>query len=193
VTATRNPAEYFGILPEAGTIAVGKQANLVLLTGNPLQDVRYTAQPAGVMLGGRWLPRVEIDRRLKTFTLPSANFNGGVTVGPIENYWHNVLHETLETILPVINGLTVPDSQQARNKALRATHKAQQVALVDSLGTSDHYKAGTQRVFNLVAQQLGDDRTVIAPNQLALFGTRVNRWIKQRAAYGDTVTVPGSN
>jgi hypothetical protein len=191
LTTTRNPAEYFGISQEIGTIAVGKQANLVLLTGNPLQDVRYTAQPAGVMLGGRWLPRAEIDRRLTTFTLPAANFNGDVSIGPIEGYWHNVLHEKLETILPVLSGIAVPDSQQARSKALQAAHKTQQLALVDSLGTSDQYKEGTQRILNLVAQQLGDDRTVIAPNQLTLFDTRVNLWIKQRAAYGETVTVPG--
>ena len=64
VTGTRNPAEYFGTLDSAGTVAVGKRADLVLLAGNPLADVRHTAHPAGVMFGGRWLPRAEIDRRL---------------------------------------------------------------------------------------------------------------------------------
>jgi imidazolonepropionase-like amidohydrolase len=64
VTGTRNPAVYFGTLDSSGTIAVGKRADLVLLQGNPLQDVGHTARPVGVMLGQRWLDRAEIDARL---------------------------------------------------------------------------------------------------------------------------------
>jgi hypothetical protein len=37
---------------------------VVLLTGNPLQDIQHTQRIAGVMIGGRWLLRAEIDRRL---------------------------------------------------------------------------------------------------------------------------------
>jgi imidazolonepropionase-like amidohydrolase len=55
--ATRNPAAYFETLDSTGTVAVQKRADLVLLPGNPLEDIRYTAQPVGVMVGGRWLPR----------------------------------------------------------------------------------------------------------------------------------------
>jgi hypothetical protein len=43
---------------------------MVLLTGNPLKDVHKTAKPAGVMIGGRWLPREEIDRRLAALKTP---------------------------------------------------------------------------------------------------------------------------
>ena len=57
VTSTRNVAAYFGTLTESGTVTVGKRADLVLLRGNPLVDIRNTTRPAGVMLGGRWLPR----------------------------------------------------------------------------------------------------------------------------------------
>jgi imidazolonepropionase-like amidohydrolase len=64
VTGTRNVAAYFGTLDETGTVSVGKRADLVMLDGNPLRDVAYTADPAGVMVGGRWLPRAELDRRL---------------------------------------------------------------------------------------------------------------------------------
>jgi hypothetical protein len=64
VAGTRNVAIYFGTLKESGTIAVGKRADAVLLSGNPLQDIRHTARPAGVMLGGRWLPREAIDARV---------------------------------------------------------------------------------------------------------------------------------
>jgi hypothetical protein len=37
----------------------------VLLDANPLQQISNTSRIAGVMLGGRWLPRAEIDRRLQ--------------------------------------------------------------------------------------------------------------------------------
>lgn len=63
-TGTRNVAAYFGTLDSTGTIAVGKRADLVLLAGNPLHDIRRTARPAGVMLGGRWWPRAALDRLL---------------------------------------------------------------------------------------------------------------------------------
>jgi imidazolonepropionase-like amidohydrolase len=46
-TGTRNVAQYFGTLDSTGTIAVGKRADLVLLGGNPLTDIRHTMQPAG--------------------------------------------------------------------------------------------------------------------------------------------------
>jgi imidazolonepropionase-like amidohydrolase len=64
VTATRNMAAYLGTLAESGTVAVGKRADLVLLDDNPLQAVQEQPRLAGVMLGGRWLTREELDRRL---------------------------------------------------------------------------------------------------------------------------------
>jgi hypothetical protein len=36
----------------------------VLLDANPLQSITSLDRKAGVMLGGRWIPREEIDRRL---------------------------------------------------------------------------------------------------------------------------------
>jgi imidazolonepropionase-like amidohydrolase len=61
---TRNVAAYFGTQDSTGTIAVGKRADLVLLSGNPLEDIRHTMVSAGVMVNGRWLSRVELDARL---------------------------------------------------------------------------------------------------------------------------------
>ncbi|HJR17465.1 MAG TPA: amidohydrolase family protein [Gemmatimonadales bacterium] len=63
-TGTRKVAEFFGTLQRTGTIAVGKRADLILLDGNPLSDVRNTARQSGVMLRGRWMPRAELDARL---------------------------------------------------------------------------------------------------------------------------------
>jgi cytosine/adenosine deaminase-related metal-dependent hydrolase len=64
---TRNPARYFGLEASFGTVAVGKRADLLLLTANPLIDIASVRQRAGVMLAGRWLPAEEIERRLAAF------------------------------------------------------------------------------------------------------------------------------
>jgi len=64
VTGTRNIARFLGNEAEAGTIAVGKRADLILLEANPLQDIGNLARKDGVMIGGRWLPKEEIERRL---------------------------------------------------------------------------------------------------------------------------------
>jgi hypothetical protein len=65
VTGTRAVASHLGTLERAGTIEAGKRADLVLLEGNPLQDIFQTSRIVGVMNGGRWLPKSEIDARLK--------------------------------------------------------------------------------------------------------------------------------
>ena len=64
LTGTRNIAQYLGILDSSGTVAVGKRADLVLLHGNPLEDITHTREPAGVMLAGRWLDAAELSARL---------------------------------------------------------------------------------------------------------------------------------
>lgn len=64
-TGTRNVARFFGVEDRSGTIAVGKQADLVLLEGDPLADIRNTRHLSGVMIRGRWISRQEIDARLE--------------------------------------------------------------------------------------------------------------------------------
>jgi imidazolonepropionase-like amidohydrolase len=65
VTGTRAVAEHLGTSKSAGTIEVGKRADVVLLDGNPLQEIGNTSKIAGVMIGGRWLPKNDIDKRLQ--------------------------------------------------------------------------------------------------------------------------------
>jgi len=63
-TGTLNVAAFLGNSAEAGTIEAGKRADLILLDADPLQSIANLDRKTGVMLGGRWIPREEIDRRL---------------------------------------------------------------------------------------------------------------------------------
>jgi imidazolonepropionase-like amidohydrolase len=64
VTGTRGVAAHYNILDSAGVVDTGRRADLVLLDASPLQDISNTSKIAGVMIGGRWLPKSEIDKRL---------------------------------------------------------------------------------------------------------------------------------
>jgi imidazolonepropionase-like amidohydrolase len=63
-TATINAAEFLGAAQTSGAVAVGKQADLVLASGDPLKDVSNTSRRAGVMLRGRWLAEDELRQML---------------------------------------------------------------------------------------------------------------------------------
>ena len=58
--ATSGPAEALGAEHEHGTVAVGRRADLLLVDGDPLADIKNTQRIAGVMLRGRWLPAREL-------------------------------------------------------------------------------------------------------------------------------------
>ncbi|HEV8151010.1 MAG TPA: amidohydrolase family protein, partial [Gemmatimonadales bacterium] len=65
-TGTSNVARFLGNQAEAGSIAVGKRADLILLDANPLKDIANVGKQSGVLLGGHWLPKEEIQRQLAT-------------------------------------------------------------------------------------------------------------------------------
>jgi imidazolonepropionase-like amidohydrolase len=67
LTGTVNPARYFGRQSQGGTIEIGKEADLVLLDANPLEDISASSQISGVMLRGRWVAKPEINRLLKSW------------------------------------------------------------------------------------------------------------------------------
>jgi imidazolonepropionase-like amidohydrolase len=64
--ATRNPAEFLHALSEWGTIEAGKRADLVMLSANPLEDIRNTTKIEGVCVGGKWLESAEMKRMIRT-------------------------------------------------------------------------------------------------------------------------------
>jgi imidazolonepropionase-like amidohydrolase len=71
-TATRNPARYFGILEETGTVEEGKSADLVLLDADPLADIRNTQKIYAVVMRGHYYSRVDLDGMLERAAAISA-------------------------------------------------------------------------------------------------------------------------
>ena len=63
-TATINPARFFGVEDQAGTVEKEKLADLVLLSANPLEDIANTQKIAAVILNGRYLRRADLDKML---------------------------------------------------------------------------------------------------------------------------------
>jgi Amidohydrolase family len=64
VTGTRNAAQALGTPDMFGTVEVGRRADLVLLAGDPREDLSHAQAPLGVMARGRWWPREALDARL---------------------------------------------------------------------------------------------------------------------------------
>jgi len=75
-TSTRNAAafieEHVDPVARFGTVAVGQHADLLLLPGNPLEDVGQAGQSLGVMVRGQWLTREQLqkmrDKVARSFT-----------------------------------------------------------------------------------------------------------------------------
>ena len=63
-TATLNPATYLGLIDMVGTVEMGKKADLVLLEANPLENISNTKRISAVIVGGRLIPRVSLDKML---------------------------------------------------------------------------------------------------------------------------------
>jgi hypothetical protein len=62
--STVNPARYLNSYGDEGTISEGKKANLVLLSKNPLTDIKNARSIEGVVLSGKWFDRGMLDKML---------------------------------------------------------------------------------------------------------------------------------
>lgn len=65
LASTVHPARYLNTYATEGTLAPGKNANLVMLAGNPLEDIRNTTQIEGVMVKGTWYGREQLQALLQ--------------------------------------------------------------------------------------------------------------------------------
>jgi imidazolonepropionase-like amidohydrolase len=70
--ATRRPCEWLNLLAECGTVEAGKRADLILLDADPLANIGNSRRISAVILGGRYLPRATLDRRIEALAAPVA-------------------------------------------------------------------------------------------------------------------------
>jgi len=61
---TRGAAECMEATDTFGSIAPGLRADLLLLDGNPLDEIGFTRRRAGVMVRGVWMPHEELQSKL---------------------------------------------------------------------------------------------------------------------------------
>jgi imidazolonepropionase-like amidohydrolase len=61
LAATRNCAEAFGILDDVGTLEPGKVADITVVQGDPLRDIRAMGQVVQVVKGGYVLPMAGLE------------------------------------------------------------------------------------------------------------------------------------
>lgn len=71
-SGTVNPARFFGAEGAFGTIKRGASADLLLLDGNPLEDITQMRRIAGVMSLGRWMAADWINARLAAIAAKNA-------------------------------------------------------------------------------------------------------------------------
>jgi imidazolonepropionase-like amidohydrolase len=64
-TATLNPARFFKMEDQLGTIEKGKFADLVFLSANPLEDIRNTQKVTGVILNGTYFSKADLQKILQ--------------------------------------------------------------------------------------------------------------------------------
>jgi imidazolonepropionase-like amidohydrolase len=63
VAATRNAAELLDLLDATGTVEPGKAADLLVVDGDPLEDMRILGDRdrlPGIMKDGRWVRRARV-------------------------------------------------------------------------------------------------------------------------------------
>jgi imidazolonepropionase-like amidohydrolase len=75
-TATVNPAEYFDLRGEYGSVEPGRKADLLLLDANPLSDIRNTERIAAVIFNGNVYDReaiaalrAHVERQARSWTV----------------------------------------------------------------------------------------------------------------------------
>lgn len=65
LSATRNCAKMLGYESRLGTIEKGKDADLVLLKNNPIENINNTKSIVGVMTKGSWYPKEDLNSMLE--------------------------------------------------------------------------------------------------------------------------------
>ena len=72
-TATLNPARFYDKLADYGSVQPGRVADLVMLSANPLSDIRNTRTIVGVVADGRYLSSADLDQLRAKLKQVAAN------------------------------------------------------------------------------------------------------------------------
>ena len=64
-TATLNPARFFHMEGELGTVEKGKMADLVFLDANPLEDIHNTQRVTAVIVNGKFFSKNDLQKMLQ--------------------------------------------------------------------------------------------------------------------------------
>ena len=65
LSSTVSPARYLNTISTEGTISIGKNANMVLLDKNPLEDINHTKTINGVIVRGKWFSKQRLKGMLE--------------------------------------------------------------------------------------------------------------------------------
>ncbi|MGB9181748.1 MAG: amidohydrolase family protein [Pyrinomonadaceae bacterium] len=152
--ATRYPAEFLTKTGEFGTVAVGKRADLLLVDGNPLQDISRISKPLGVMTRGHWTPKDELRRMLEDVPAAYAREEQFVKAGLAGNsekvFEYLSYNDPFESVLPVAAGEVVVEQGIEKFRSMfDATRKQHpnsplvQEAFINGLG---YYVLGQKHV-----------------------------------------------
>ncbi len=76
-SGTSNVGRHFAALDSFGQIAVGQRADLMVVHGNPLDDLATLQKRVGVMVRGRWLSESFIQERLESIAKRHLEEAGG--------------------------------------------------------------------------------------------------------------------
>jgi imidazolonepropionase-like amidohydrolase len=63
-SATIVPARFMGLENRMGSVSIGKTASVVLVRGNPLEDIHNAQQIEGIFLRGQYFDRAALDKLL---------------------------------------------------------------------------------------------------------------------------------
>ncbi len=81
-SGTLNPATYFDMEDVFGQVKEGLEADLMLLNGNPLEDIDALQDLSGVIRQGKWLSKASINKRLKQISNKNTVMSSKTAVNP---------------------------------------------------------------------------------------------------------------
>jgi imidazolonepropionase-like amidohydrolase len=126
---TRDAAECLGELDEFGTISAGLRADLVLMEGNPLEDVGNAAKRIGVMARGRWFPQSELQAMLDALAIKHATEENPDGV-KLRGRWHSRFE--LETMVDWCKETVDAQNESQREELVEAVLSSDRIFIKSS-------------------------------------------------------------